>query len=252
MRRALVHAGTELLRLVRRRETAWAAVVSAALLVLVTILFVDTQTDADAARLFFRRVMDGTIWSLELALLSAFAYVASYLSLKRELDRGSWVLLKQTPVSMASLYLGKGIAVAAVALVLHCYAYALVLPATILPRSGAGALFVRLLETWIFAVGYIPEGLLIASIVATRRRAPYVLLRLASTARIAGLAVVAYVLLDPHIGPRGLDLGTLDLPLFVGPYPRRNLVLRPASPMEAIVAWQLCGAAAMAAFLPRR
>ena len=172
-------AERELGRFFRSREGFWILAGLGALLALplplLAVSFVRQNTIVELDYfLEAGEVTRNVLGLLEVTLLAALAYYLAERSLREEVEDGSWLLLRLTPVPVRRLLLGKAFGVAAVLMAVHGYGATLLLTYTPFLRRTHAEVWVELLGYYLIALSFVPEGFAYGSIGRHDRRSPAV------------------------------------------------------------------------------
>jgi hypothetical protein len=132
----------------------------------------------------------------EMITILGVAYFWSARSMRGELSDGSWVLLKQTPVSVPLLLVGRAVGVASMILALHSFCFFPIVLFTPFVNIRTGDLALEFFIVWILAIGLVPEGFFAAVVWVARRRG-VLFARVAGIVRIAVVVLLVRMLLRP-------------------------------------------------------
>ena len=193
----------EVVQFFRRRASFWAVTLVALLLfaILTSIsagLFSVNEyfqvAIFDTEYRVFEAISDGEraryiLLMAEFGLLIVLAYLLAQRSISDEIERRSFALLLQTPLSVNGIVIGKLLGLAFILLVVHSiFMTALAMHAPFMRRPWS-VIAVEFFIGWFLAVSYLPEGAASALAIRSKGRT-YALFRLASLARLAMLMLL--------------------------------------------------------------
>ncbi len=204
----LAFARLEIVRFLRRRETFWIFLAIGSLLAAPYLIWAFGPIWFEGEQIRKFEIARNDIRIAEWILLPAMTYFLSFASLRRDMDDGSFALLRQAAAPAPVLVLGKALGLAVISLAFHSYCSLFVLGWTPFIRRPHLHVLAEYLVVWLFAVGFIPEGL-VAAQTNERANRSYVVFRILSVARFVILVVLLGAMIRPEFRAKELGLANV-------------------------------------------
>lgn len=236
---ALAIGSLEVLRVFRRRSTAW---------ILLLIFAVVAATYGFASMVFYVifslfkgvEIANRILMVAQVVGLCAAAWMMARRSIISESDTGSLTLLMQTPVSNDRILLGKMLGLASVLLFAHCLIALVVMLPTPMIRRPVWVFYVYLVVGWLLAVSVIPSGF--ADGLTARTGGRRWLRHLSWVLRLVGPVAILQTLIVPESRAAGVRIWDVAMQFFgnvVGnaSSPATLHFAGPAVPITVIAMW---------------